>query len=181
MPKPKEFSEALGLRQQQSDITPDTVEAEPELKISGPHNLPATVLRTGQLQINRDMPLSECPTNLDLKTRHGKASALAAMSPGTLEFTPEGTMRITATHWICFPDDGVDPETGEISEFTRTVFFDAAGNTYRTSSAHAPKRLSAILQLFGPDEWAAGLPLEIVERKSRKTGRTYHDIRVLVN
>jgi hypothetical protein len=117
-------------------------------------------------------------TNLDLTTNRGKALFLAAGNPGSIQFDEHGRMCILATHFVIFPDTSVDPETGEEREFTRTVLFDASGQTYRTSSAYAPRRLRAALALWTASDWASGIPFVITERKSRKTGRTYHDMRV---
>jgi hypothetical protein len=125
----------------------------------------------------RDARLDQCPTNLDLSTWQGKVLALAAGSPADLVIPDNGVLAITATHYFLFPDIGQDPESGEIKEFTRTVLYDREGRTYRTTSGHAPHRIKAILELISADEWAKGIPFVISERRSRATGRTYHDIR----
>ncbi len=125
--------------------------------------------------------LAECPTNLRLDTYEGKALAIAAMSPGDIEIGKDGYVEMIVTHYILYPDEGVNEETGEVTRFTRLVLFTAEGLTYRTTSESAPRRIEAMLKLFGPAEWAAGLPFLIRERKSRKTGRTYHDIRLSPN
>lgn len=123
-------------------------------------------------------PLSECPTSLDIRTKRGKALLIAAGNPGSFEMSGNGVVKIRATDWLLMPDFGTDPETGEYKEYVRLVLFDKSGNTYRTTSAHGPKRLAAMLQLYSRDEWDMGIDITITERRSRKTSRTYHDIRV---
>lgn len=123
------------------------------------------------------MRINECPTNLDLATMRGKAMMLKAMSPSDLEVDVMQPVRITATNWVLIPDQSVDEETGEVSQFIRTVFIDANGTIFRTSSAHSPFRLRAMLELFNEKEWAVGIPLVIGVRKSKR-GRLYHDFQI---
>ena len=122
--------------------------------------------------------LAGCQTSLDLVSLRGRALLLAARSAGDIEFDAHGIAEFVATDWAVFADEAVDPETGEVSRFVRTVFFTSDGSTYRTSSEFAPRRLADMFGLFGPEEWALGLPIVVQQRRSPKTGRTYHDIRV---
>jgi hypothetical protein len=121
--------------------------------------------------------LANCPTNLDLTTKKGKALAIAAGNPSDLEPDKNGVLKIRATHYIIFPDVRMDEETGEMSEFCRTVFFTKEGDIFRTSAQHGPARLGALLSLYTPAEWIDGIPLLIRVRKSKRD-RFYHDIRV---
>jgi hypothetical protein len=124
--------------------------------------------------------LLDCPTNLDLTSTAGKALALAAGNPSDMEFDKNGVLEIVATHYLIFPEERVDPETGEVGTFARTVLFDQAGDIFRTSAAHAPHRIQSVLDLFGPEAWAKGIPFVIRERKGKR-GFTYHDIRIKVS
>lgn len=117
-------------------------------------------------------------TNLDMSTRVGKCMFLLAGNPGSIQFDENGRAEILVTRYVLFPDRGTDPETGELSEFTRCVLFDRDGNTFRTTAAHAAQRLAWMLSMFSKEEWDEGLPFVITERVSRKTRRTYHDIRL---
>jgi hypothetical protein len=117
-------------------------------------------------------------TNINSSTLAGKAMLLAARSPSDIEFSREGIAEILATHWAIFPDRGVNEETGEESEFVRTVLFDRHGRTFRTTSERAPERVYDLTSLFSPAEWAAGIPVVILQRRSTKTGRTFHDFRL---
>jgi hypothetical protein len=119
-------------------------------------------------------------TNLDLTNPRDKVRFFNATNPPNLAFDENGVLAIHATHFILFPDEGEDPETGEVRQFTRAVLMDAEGNTASTTSAFAPRRLRAAMLLWGPEQWAAGIRFVLTERRSRKTGRTYHDLRVEV-
>jgi hypothetical protein len=148
---------------------------DPEQEQSAEYSVPASSTAFHPAQ---GIPLNKCPTNLDLSTRRGKALAIAAGNPSDLRFGPDKKIKIVVTHWLLFPDVVLDPETGELKPCTRTVLFDKNGQTYRTTSDFAPKRLEAALQLFEPGEWKVGIPFIITERESRQPGRTYHDMRV---
>lgn len=131
----------------------------------------------GRLYPALDTPMSQCPTSLDLTTKRGKYLLMAAGNPGDLEFDKNGTLIVTAVDWLIFPEERVDPESGEVSTFARTVLFTADGDTFRTTSAHVPHRIAAACDLFTEEEWKAGIPFLVRERKS-KQGRTYHDLRI---
>lgn len=117
-------------------------------------------------------------TNIDVRTLAGKAMLMAARSPSDIEFSKEGVAEIMATHWAVFPDRGVNEETGEESEFVRTVLIDRHGRTFRTTSAQGPERVCDLVSLFSATAWENGIPIVILQRRSPKTGRTYHDFRL---
>jgi len=154
-------------------------ESDTPVRIEGP--ITPQLHPTNSLVPARDLSLADCPTNLDLTTLSGKAMALACGNPSDLDFGDRGHVSICAHYWLIFPDVGVDPNTGEYHEFTRTCLIDEEGSVYRTTSSYAPGRLKAVLSLFSPVDWSKGIWFRIAERKSRKTGRTYHDIRVLTS
>lgn len=149
----------------------------------GLHLLPAGPIGPivhGRYQLQTPEGPIEGFTNLDLTTQRGKALFLNAGNPGDIQFDEDGCARILATNFLLYPDSGIDPETGEERQFTRTVLFTADGATYRTTSDFAPRRMRAALALWTTAEWAKGIPFRVTERRSRKTGRTYHDLRVEV-
>lgn len=116
-------------------------------------------------------------TNLDLTTYAGKALILKAGSPGDYEVRADKPLRMTVHAYAVFPDTAVNEETGEISEFARTVLFDAQGKTFRTSAAHAPTRFLIAAALFTPQQWQAGIPFVITARTGKRD-RVYHDIQI---
>lgn len=118
-----------------------------------------------------------CPGNIDSSTPRGKALLLKASGPGEYTLPESGVLKLRVTHWLILPDSQADEKTGEVREFCRTVLFDAAGKHFRTTAAHGPFRLRAMLDLYSPQEWAAGIPLVIMVRKSKR-GTTYHDIQI---
>jgi len=122
-------------------------------------------------------PLNQCPSNIDASTMRGRALLLAAGNPGDIEFDKQGRAEITATGWLIYPDEGIDPETGEVGTFCRTVLFAKDGRTFRTSAAHGPARLKAALEIFDPVDWKEGITF-VITRRLGKRDRWYHDIRL---
>lgn len=143
----------------------------------GTEVVPVTA-RNGRLVPKVGDTLKEAYTNIDTSTLQGKALVFAAMSPGDIEFDERGHAFILATNYVVFADNGISAETGEQTVFARTVLYNKDGETYRTTSENVPHRLAAACDMFGPDVWKRGIPFVIRERKSRKTGRTYHDMRI---
>lgn len=133
---------------------------------------------TGRLYPVAGCAITQCPTNLDLDTNNGKALAIAASNPSDLEITDGRGLTAVFTHYLIFADQSVDEETGEVSEFPRTVLYTREGLTFRTSSEHMPHKIAQICDLFGEGGWGQGIRIRISERRSRKTGRTYHDLRI---
>ena len=125
------------------------------------------------------MSLRDCPTNQDWSKREHKALAFAAGNPGDIEFGKDGSVIVVATHFLVFPEEREDPETGELSTFARTVLFTRDGQTFRTTSAHAPHRIAAACDLFDSKEWAKGIAFQIRQRLG-KNQRIYHDIRLAI-
>lgn len=136
-------------------------------------------VRHGRLMPSPGAALPDCPTNLDLTTVQGKMTLYNALNPGDVAFDENGECHITARYYVVYPDEGIDQETGEVSQFNRTVLIDASGQIWRTTSAHAPHRIAAALDLFTAEDWERGIRFQVRERRSKKTGRTYHDIRIV--
>lgn len=133
--------------------------------------------QTWALMPTKGAPLSRCPTSLDLTSPRGKALAIAAGNPSDLDCTDGKPLEIVVTDWLVFWDASADEATGELSEFPRTVFFTREGKTFRTSSAHAPARLQAILDLYDESDWKRGITIVVTPRMGKRK-RVYHDIRV---
>lgn len=149
-------------------------------------NLPATQAgscvpgHNGRLYPVVGTPLTRCPCNFDVTTFKGKAMLLQAGEPGDIELRPGEELVIRAVHFLIYPEERIDEETGAVSTFARTVLFDKEGRHFRTTSAHVPHRITAALDLFGPEEWEKGIPFVICERPSKRhKGGTWHSIRVL--
>lgn len=126
-------------------------------------------------------------TNLDLSTSRGKALAINAASPGELDFSDsqrdtrgQRYIDVGVVNYLCYPDQQEDPETGELKEFTRTCLIGVENEVWRTTSFHAPSRMRALMVVYTKEEWAAGITMRITERRSPKTGRTYHDFRIVI-
>ena len=126
----------------------------------------------------QDTPLSRCPSTIDSSTEMGKSQLLAAT--GTADIIVEGGKGITITvsGYIVFPDSRVDEDSGEISNFTRTVLLCTDGKTFATTSEVVLKRLQAICQIWGRGPWHPPLTIHVACRVGRKSGRMFHDLRV---
>lgn len=155
-----------------ADVGSEITDAAP------PHyGAPAPYCDTRSMTVTADTPLHMCPTSLDLTDARQRALAFACGNPGDLEFDSHGVARVRAVHWLIMPDEAEDPETGEIRQFGRLVLIQADGRFFRTTSAFAPRRLRAALELYSPAEWQLGIDFIITRRLSRR-GRTYHDFRI---
>jgi hypothetical protein len=140
----------------------------------------ALVPRRPTQPLTMDTPITECPTSLDLQSARGRALAFAAGNPADYAFDGDKPVQITAFDWLIYPDETTDAETGEVRQFARVVLFDRLGRFFKTTSQFAPRRLQAAVQLFTPEDWRRGVTF-IVSQRRGKLGRTYHDIRVLVD
>ena len=104
----------------------------------------------------------------------------AAGNPADHRIDSTNTCMVTAHHWLAYPDEREDPETGEVRQFATIVLFDKHGKFFKTTSAYAPRRLKAAIELFTPEDWARGVTFLITVRLSSQK-RPYHDIRVVVD
>lgn len=105
--------------------------------------------------------------------------AINAMGEADTVIPPEGVLEFRIKDYLAMPASSVDEETGEEKEFTRLVLFSPEGKTFVTTSIVAPHRLLAILSLYPPERVQKGIKVVICKRESRRTGRTYHDIKVV--
>lgn len=135
--------------------------------------------QTGLVVPNARTNVAHFPTNIDTNTMRGKATLLRVMGPSEYKIEAGQCLPMLATHWLMMPDVVADEKTGEVREIVRVVLIDKHGKHFRTSSAHMPFRLRALLELFSAEEWADGIPLIISTRPSTKhRGSVYHDIQI---
>jgi hypothetical protein len=159
------------------------VDADQQLTVITPES--RIVLPTKDLP--RNISIRDCPHNLPLDTPEGRRLAFNCGNPADIVIDPQHIddkgrpyIVIRVRYYIGYPEDFVNPDTGEVTEGTRYCFITTNGETYKTSSGHAWQRVKAMLELFMPHEWEQGIPIRITERKSRNPQRQspYHDIRL---
>lgn len=119
------------------------------------------------------------PTNFDLTTSAGKAGLINSGNPPVWRPQDGGTYIIRAVNWVVCPGESMDEETGAVSVFTQTVLIAKDGTNVKMSSDWAPRRLRAMLSMYSPQEWAAGITIECYTGQSRRQGRLYGSFRVL--
>jgi hypothetical protein len=129
--------------------------------------------------VNQGTQLRDCPTSLDLTTSKHKAWAVNASGESDYTIDRDKPCEINATAFILMPGEAIDEETGELKQFTWLVLFDNDGKFVKTTSQVMPKRVAQLLSVYSKEEWASGIRCMLVERKSRKSGRIYHDLRVV--
>jgi hypothetical protein len=144
---------------------PEPVPAPPPPPAVVPHRP-----ERGMLVVATDTPLCDCPTSLDLTTEEGRCQLLNAGN---------GQVEIAVAHYVAHPASRVDEVTSEVSEYSRLVLIDADGHRYSTSSPVVAHRLAQALRLFGPGPFRPPLPCVVRQVRSRKSGRTYHELEVL--
>lgn len=153
--------------------------ADPAPPLNPVVTVPAVRLERGSLVVTPDTPLADCPTSLDLTTEEGRCALLNALNAPDLVFDGDGKVEIAVAHYVAHPASRVDEVTAEVSEYSRLVLIDQDGHRYSTSSPVVAHRLAQCLRLFGPGPWRPPLPCVVRQVRSRKTGRTYHELEVL--
>jgi hypothetical protein len=153
--------------------------ASPDPPVNEVAVIPSPIRRPPTLMPAADSLPGDWPSNLDLSTPQGKAALINAGNPPVWSPVDGGVYRILATHWIVYPDERVDEETGAVSVFARTCFIDATGQCVKLSNDWAPRRLHAMLALYSPEEWAAGIEIECYTAASRRKGQTYGSFRIV--
>lgn len=138
----------------------------------------AIVRGSDMVVMSLDMSARDYPTSLHWNDPRERALIFSAGNPGDYQLDQQGVCEIIAVDWLLMPDEGEDPETGEVSQFVRLVLFDRDGRFFRTTASHARRRLKAALELYGPDEWAEGIRFRIASRIGQRK-RAYHDIRIV--
>lgn len=148
---------------------------------SAPEYLPATqpARRPPTLAVPMGTPLDQCNHNFNLTIHAEKAALVNAANPADWQASDGGRFRLLVTRWIVLPCEEQVDEHGEVREYTPTVFVGADGRTARLNSDWAPRRVRAMLALFGQDEWDAGIEMEFSVRDSRRKGMRYGTFRIV--
>lgn len=152
----------------------------------GPLSYPPPVERTGlngssmTRYMTIDTPITECPTNLDPKNPKHRALLFDAGNPADHKIDSDNRCVITATHWLIYPEEREDEETGEVRQFAVVVLFDKDGRFFKTTSQYGPRKMKAAIELFKSSDWERGVTFIITVRIGQRK-RPYHDIRVVVD
>lgn len=131
-----------------------------------------------RLEAPQGTPVHLCPSSLPRDVA-GIIRRLNAMGQSTLTLGRDGTVEMLLEHFLAYPREQADEQTGEVHQFTWLVLIDARGESFGTSS---PVVAGKVWQLWALK--SAGLvpwpcPVQIVTRKAMKSGRSYHDVIVL--
>lgn len=133
----------------------------------------------GRLIPARDTDVWDWPTTLDLTTPRGRALVVHAGNPADVQFERDDRIRFVACDFLVYPDELINPQTGEVAQGCRVVMFDSHGRTFKTTSEYVAHRLAAVLQLYTVQEWRAGIPFVITRRPSKRhPGGSYHQLEV---
>ncbi len=124
-------------------------------------------------------PILQCPSNLDMTTFEGRAAAINAVGTADLQLDDNGACNFLATNYLVYRVERTDPETGELHQYPRTVFYTKDGLTFATTSIVVPDTLLALLAMFTDEDWQAGIPLRIVTVTNPRTKRSHHELRVI--
>lgn len=127
-----------------------------------------------------DTPASEWPTSLDRSVPEQRAAIFNAGNPPDFRVEVGQTVNFTAHHWLMYLDEFEDEETGELRPGPVLVLFDKDGKMMKSTSQFAPRRLKAALELYGPADWQRGITFIVQDRPSKRPGRHYHDIRIVI-
>ena len=131
----------------------------------------------GSLVPRPGTPLPECPTNIPMSERRGRAMAINAMSPADTKIRSGIPVTILMKHYLIYPDEVINRETGEVVQCVRTCILDEVGHCYKTTSTYAPEFIRRCLESFSQVDWEVGIPV-CISAVQGEQGRTYHDLRV---
>lgn len=161
----------MSTKKQQAPVDAVSQALEPVLRVDRPHII-----------IPRpDTPLERCPTSLDLRSERGRAALVAAVGVGDLDVSLGHPLTMEVQDYLVFPASKTDEETGELREFIRTALIRPDGTIFSTTSPTVLDRLGAVVQLWGRGPWIPPLRVCVSARVARKSGRTFHDLRVLLS
>lgn len=132
-------------------------------------------------ELTIDTPATEWPTSLDRREPSQRAAVFNAGNPPDVSCELGKTVYFTAVHWLIYLSEFEDEETGEIKPGPVLTLFDREGKMFRSTSQFAPRRLKAALELYTPAEWVKGIRFMIQDRPSKRPGRHYHDIRIVLD
>lgn len=165
--------------------TPASAEV-PTPGLPAPSYYPPPVERTGlngssmTRHLTIDTPITECPTNLDPANPKHRALLFDAGNPADYKVGADNQCVVTATHWLVYPEEREDEETGEVRQFAVVVLFDREGKFFKTTSQFGPRKMKAAIELFKAPDWERGVTFIITVRIGQRK-RPYHDIRVVMD
>lgn len=131
------------------------------------------------LALKPDAPVNEWHHNFDLTTVAGKSALLNASNVADWIPADGETYNMDAVHYLCYPDEYTDRNTGEIVQCTACVFVGSDGKTAKFRNEWSLRRLNAAIAMFGPDDWARGIRIQLYTQQSREPGKRYGSFRVL--
>lgn len=116
-------------------------------------------------------------TSLDLRSPEGKLAAFRAISGQ--DFRADEVMGewFPIADWLNVDAARVDPDTGELQHFVRTVLIGEDGTRFSCGSDWVLSSLIAIESFFGKAPWHPAMQMRFVQQKSRM-GRTFTQLDV---
>jgi hypothetical protein len=144
---------------------------------NGPRPYNGVAIR--ELTVNT--PANQWPTSLDASVPEQCAAIFNAGNPPDVSVGLGEVITFVAVHWLIYLEEFEDEETGELRPGPVLTLYDRDGRTFRTTSQFAPRRLKAALELYSKNEWIKGITFVIRDRPSKRPGRHYHDIRIVVD
>lgn len=122
--------------------------------------------------------IADRPTNIDLSTDSGKVAYINAQGVADYNGDDALDVPIALTRYIVMPADAVDEESGEIRLYPRIVLITSSGESYGFSSEVVLRRLASLIAVFGPGPWVPAINVVVSARKGKRSGRTYHDLKI---
>lgn len=132
-------------------------------------------------ELTLDTPASQWPTSLDIAVPEQRAAVFAAGNPADVTCPTRGEIVFKAVHWLIYLSEFENEETGEVRPGPVLCLFGPDGKFFKSTSQFAPRRLKAALELYTAEEWIHGITFHITDRDSKRPGRHYHDIRIVVD
>lgn len=123
-------------------------------------------------------PVHQCPSTYGVDP-HGIIDRLNAMGASTVDMDRDGQLLFTVEHLLAYPRSQVDPETGELHEFTWCVVIDPNGERWGTSSSIVSGKLGQLLALKSAGLIPWPVTVQFITRTARKSGRRYHDVVII--
>jgi hypothetical protein len=118
-------------------------------------------------------------TNLDLSTKKGAVALVNSATEGDLSFGEGGVLLMDMAYYVISVEEYPDEETGELRRGPRTVLIDPKGKTFVTTSAYVPLAMNRIVQSLAAGGLTLPVKVQLRERRSRKSKRTYHELRLI--
>lgn len=156
---------------------PDS-DSQPAPSVSDSHPRGEIVLVPNRSWVlDTSTPANMWPTNLDPDTPRGRSLIGAATQVADYQLDQQGRAEIVATHWLVFPGESMDEQTGEVDEVIWVALFDREGRFFKSTSLFARQAIRAAAALYKPHEWAAGIRFVVTSRLTSNK-RVAHDVRI---